>query len=170
VLTLHPLSPTTGPRQGRPPVAYLLFYLSHATGLLQAQPAASLWLVRPHPNKGLAWPSATSQTSACGACLGCPKPVQGLRNCLRHRYAKPQKPVLAWVALAVLSKGGQDWTGHPHPPLRFTPAAAGPRGVKAAEPLRISPRDLANKNQGWLQVGAGWPGLVLLFVLTVLNC
>ena len=117
MLTVHPLSPTTGPRQGRPPVAYLLFYLSHATGLLQAQPAASLWLVRPHPNKGLAWPSATPQTSACGACLSCPKPVPSLHNCLNHRYARPQNPVLAWVALAVLSKGGQDWTGcPPYPP------------------------------------------------------
>lgn len=79
-----------------------------------------------------------------------PGPVQAcpdLRNCLRHRYAWPQKPVWAWVALVVLSKGGQDWTGYPPTPLRLTPTAPGPRGVKAAEPLRISPRDLGNKKQ-----------------------
>jgi hypothetical protein len=76
-----------------------------------------------------------------------PGACPSLRNCLRHRYALPQNPVQAWAALVVLSKAGQDWTGYPPAPLRFTPAAPGPRGVKAAEPLRISPRDLGNKNQ-----------------------
>ena len=55
----------------------------------------------------------------------------------------------------------------PPTPLRFTPTAAGPRGVKAAETLRISPRDLANKNQGWVQVGCrlAWVSSVVSFLL-----
>jgi len=101
-----------------------------------------------------------------GLSKACPGPAQLSKT--QVRKAPEACPSLGCSGCPVQGWPGLDRT--PPPPLRYTPAAAGPRGVKAAEPLRISPRDLANKNQGWLQVGAGWPGLVLLFVLTVLNC
>lgn len=79
-----------------------------------------------------------------GACPGLSKPCV---TALDTGTPGPQNPVWAWVGLAAWPKVGQDWTGHPPTPLRFTPTAPGPRGVKAAEPLRISPRDLGNKKQ-----------------------
>jgi len=171
VLTLHPLRATTGPRQGRLPVAYLLIYLSPYPDSLSSQPAASLWLVRPHPNKGLVWPSATSQTSACGACLGRPKPVQGLRNCLRHRYAKPQKPVLAWVISVVLSKGGQDRTGHPPPPPAIHACGGRPQGGEGRRAPTYKPQGFSEQKP---RLAAGWRRLAWVglgrFVLTVLKC
>lgn len=95
-----------------------------------------------------------------------PEACPGLRNCLRHRYAWPQNPVLAWVTLGVLPKGGQDWTGYPPTPLRFTPTAPGPRGGEGRRAPTYKPQRFreqkASGTLGWPQLpGYAW---VCLFV------
>jgi hypothetical protein len=143
------------------------YHLPHPTlhhSLTQQPPAASFGLGGHTQTKARSGQLQPPRQPPLGACLGCPKPVLGLRNCLRHRYARPQKPVLAWVVLAVLSKGGQDWTGYPPPPAIH---ACGGRPQGGEGPLRpaYKPQRFREQKPSRLQVGAGWPGLVLLFVL-----
>lgn len=94
-----------------------------------------------------AWPGHLQppRQPPLGAYLGCPKPVQGLRNCLRHRYAKPQKPVLAWVVLAVLSKGGQDWTGYPTPPPAIHAYGGRPQGGEGRRAPTYKPQGFSEQ-------------------------
>ena len=93
-----------------------------------------------------------------------PGACPGLRNCLRHRYAWPQNPVLAWVALGVLSKGGQDWTGYPSPPAIYA-VGARPQGGEGRRAPTYKPQRFReqkpSRTLGWPQL----PGYACSFVL-----
>ena len=167
---LRPPKTTTGPRQRRSPVAYhllpLTFHHSPITGPTSSQALACAATPKQRLAAGHLQPPDVRLRRIPGLPQACPGPAQLSKT--QVRKAPEACPGLGCLGCLV-----QGWPGLdriPHPPLRFTPAAAGPRGVKAAEPLRISPRDLANKNQAWpglVQAGLGW---FCNFVLTVLNC
>lgn len=127
-------------------------------------------LGRPHSNKTLRNPAAAPQTVAVMRPPGaCPE----LRNCLRHRYAKPPGPCVGLGWLGCLAQG---WPGldrpTPYPPAIYAYGAR-PQGGEGRRAPTYKPQRFREQKASC----TGLPGLpklrglawVGLFVLTVFS-
>jgi len=186
VLTLHPLNPTTGPRQRRLPVAYLLIYLSPhyspITGPTSTQPLACAATFKQRLVLAICSLSDARLRRLPGPSKACPGPAQLSKTQVR-------KAPEACPSLGCLGCPVQGWPGLdriPHPPPAIHACGGRPQGGEGRRAPTYKPQGFSEQKP---RLAAGWPGLgwagfagsscegclatkklYPCFVLTVLNC